>query len=127
MRQFLLPRREFPANCPDRKKLLSSWPAMVSPIEIHPGGILHSGQIIALRAKRVNDDFTISSLQKELFSWFSRRGLFRFDLVQNLSYLAPPAKEIITGADRRDQNRAQAVHQGENDALLPGDCRLHRS
>ena len=42
-----------------------------------------------------------------------------FGLVHDLGHLAPPAKEIIGGADRCNQDRAQTIDQRENQSLLP--------
>ena len=107
--KFLLPRREF-----FRRTLPSTHSS---------GGILHGGQIIALAAKRVNENS-----EDRPISYFSRRmhmlarscqSFPSFRLVQDLRHLAPPAKEIIGGADRCNQDRAQAVDQGKDQSLLP--------
>ena len=42
-----------------------------------------------------------------------------FRLVQDLGHFAPPAKEIVCGADRYNQDRAHAVDQGENQSPSP--------
>ena len=85
------------------------------------GGILHGGQIIALAAKRVNENSEERPIS--YFSPVAHRCIVHpspsfFRLVQDLGHLAPPAKEIIGGADRCNQDRAQTIDQCKDQSLL---------